>query len=193
VRSKKPTKTSLSFPYPSAARAATPTRFDSSFYRTHDPLAYIPSDVQSVKSQATYVTSSGIPLFNNHASSGPFAQSSHLGGGGANGRKPNQTYSSYASSILSQDPNGGDNGSVADSASMMGGGIGGSSNAPSGVTPSERSTAASVAFSQSDRLGRRRSFSSLAPSDLGGYKQGAVDDDGRSQYSAIQSQGFTEF
>lgn len=62
-----------------------------------------------------------------------------------------------------------------------------------GVPPSERSTAASVAFSQSDRL-RRRSFSSLAPSDLGSlYKQGA-DDDGRSQYSAVQSQGgVTEF
>ena len=162
-------------------RSATPTRFDSSFYRTHDPLAYIPSDAQSVKSQATYSTSSGIPLFSSHSTSGPFSQST-------GGRKGNQSYSSYASSIISQDVNGGgDASSVTDSASVVtGGGI-------SGVTPSERS---SIAFSQSDRLRRRLSIGSLAPSDLGStYKSEMGDDDGRSQYSAVQSQGggYTEF
>lgn len=159
------------------ARGVAPSRFDASFYRTHDPLAYIPSDVQSVKS--TYSTSSGIPLFSSHPSTGPFSQA-------ASGRKGNQSYSSYASSIVSQDVAGAsDASSIADS--TITGGI-------SGVTPSERS---SIAFSQSDRLRRRLSLTSLAPSDLGSmYKSDAGhDDDGRSQYSVAQSQagGFTEF
>jgi regulator of nonsense transcripts 1 len=63
------------------ASSGTPSRFDASFYRTHDALAYIPSDVQSLRSQATY--SSGLPLFSAAA--------------------PCAKRSSYASSIVSQD------------------------------------------------------------------------------------------
>ncbi|KAI0311802.1 AAA domain-containing protein [Amylostereum chailletii] len=72
-----------------APTSGTPSRFDASFYRTHDPLNYIPSDVQSLRSQATY--SSGIPMF---SASAPF--------GGAGAKR--STYGgSYASSIISQD------------------------------------------------------------------------------------------
>jgi hypothetical protein len=106
------------------------------------------------------------------------------------GRKTNQTYSSYASSIISQDVNGGgDANSIADSASVLAGG-------DSGRAPSEMSVPSSIAFSQSDRLRRRLSISSMSQSDLGSmYKSDAGDDDGRSTYSAIHSQGggFTEF
>ncbi|PCH35143.1 ATP dependent helicase [Wolfiporia cocos MD-104 SS10] len=48
-------------------RSGTPSRFDASFYRSHDALGHIPSDVQSLRSQTTY--SSGLPVF---AASGPF-------------------------------------------------------------------------------------------------------------------------
>ncbi|KAI0053930.1 P-loop containing nucleoside triphosphate hydrolase protein [Auriscalpium vulgare] len=72
--------------------SGTPSRFDASFYRTHDPLNYIPSDVQSLRSQATY--SSGLPVF---SASGPFGASVPRGAGAKR-----STYS-YASSIISQD------------------------------------------------------------------------------------------
>ncbi|KAJ4478469.1 AAA domain-containing protein [Lentinula aciculospora] len=51
-------------------RSGTPSRFDASFYRTHDALGYISSDVQSLRSQATY--SSGLPMF---TATGPFSAS----------------------------------------------------------------------------------------------------------------------
>lgn len=141
-------------------------------------MAYIPSDVQSVKSQATY--SSGLPNFT--AAAGPFAQ---------NGQRPNGSKragfgAGYASSVISQDP--GNNG--IDTASLRTG------------TTSAAPSVANIAYSQSDRLRRRLSQSSLAGvSDLGSnlsaldYKSQdeAVDlDDLRSQYSHSQS-GFTEF
>src|ERR1700761_9255264 len=90
-------------------RSGTPSRFDASFYRTHDALSYIPSDVQSLRSQATY--SSGLPIF----AAGPF---SAVGGGiprGVNGTK-RSTYS-YASSVISQDAGAN---SVTDSSSVVG-------------------------------------------------------------------------
>ncbi len=80
-----------------ATNSGTPSRFDASFYRTHDPLNYIPSDVQSLRSQATY--SSGLPVFN---SSGPF---------NAGGVSKRSAYGSYAPSIVSQG-GAGDSGSV---------------------------------------------------------------------------------
>ncbi|GAA5990491.1 hypothetical protein JCM11641_007736 [Rhodosporidiobolus odoratus] len=100
-----------------------PSRFDSSFYRTHDAISSIPSDVQSVRSQATY--SSGLPTFSQAGSAYP----SNIKRGA----------SSYAASTLSQDllssaP------SDADSLSVAGGGLG------------SASTAGSVSFSQADRL-----------------------------------------
>lgn len=157
-----------------ARRSGTPSRFDASFYRTHDALGYIPSDVQSLRSQATY--SSGVPMF---AASGPFGPGMQR----PNGAK-RSTYGSYASSIISQDagPNGHDAASVVGSAAGT-------------------DRASSVAYSQSDRLRRRTSFSSLAgASDLGSLSQydyksqddGADMDDMKSQYAGTQS-GVTVF
>ena len=153
-------------------RSGTPSRFDASFYRTHDALGYIPSDVQSLRSQATYA--SGLPLF---GAPGPFGP-----GGiprGVNGGK--RSSYSYASSIVSQDagPAGTDTSSV----------VGGS--------------AASIAYSQSDRLRRRSSFGSASvagTSELGSLSQydyksqdeAADMDDMKSQYAGTQS-GVTVF
>lgn len=148
-------------------RSGTPSRFDASFYRTHDPLGYIPSDVQSLRSQATY--SSGLPIFT--GTSGPFGQAMTRS---SNGQK-RSVYGGYASSIISQDV--GPSSSI-DTGSVLGGGISG--------------RASSVAYSQSDRLRRRNSFSSMAgTSDLGSISQfdyksqdDAADmDDLKSQYA----------
>lgn len=86
---------------PPGGRSGTPSRFDASFYRGHDALGYIPSDVQSLRSQATYA--SGLPMF---TAAGPFART----GGGK--RVP----TSYASSIISQDA-----GPSTDASSVVGG------------------------------------------------------------------------
>ncbi|WWC92379.1 uncharacterized protein L201_007336 [Kwoniella dendrophila CBS 6074] len=59
-------------------------RFDPSYYRTHNTLSFVPSDAQSVISQA--VTNSAFPLFP-----------------GSGGSKP-KTYTGYASSVISQQP-----------------------------------------------------------------------------------------
>lgn len=155
-------------------RSGTPSRFDASFYRTHDPLGYIPSDVRSLKSQATY--SSGLPSFTT-STTGPF-------GAAAPGAK-RSTFGSYASSIVSQDPV---TSSATDSSSVAGSAV-----------PADR--ASQVAFSQSDRINRRLSVSSAAGlSDLGtvstvDYKSqdDAADlDDVKSQYSGTQA-GVTVF
>lgn len=157
-------------------RSGTPSRFDASFYRTHDALGYIPSDVQSLRSQATY--SSGLPVF---AASGPFGPGMQRPSGAKR-----STYGSYASSIISQDVGTGGT----DTASVIGSAIG----------PSDRS-ASSMAYSQSDRLRRRSSFSSTAgTSDMGSLSQydyksqddGTDLDDMKSQYTGTQS-GVTVF
>ena len=124
--------------YSKARRSGTPSRFDASFYRIHDPLGYIPSDVQSIRSQATY--SSGLPMF--AATSGPFGPDIQRS---VTGQKRSM-YGGYACSIISQDIGAS---SVADTGSVIG-----------GVALSER--ASSVAYSQSDRLRRRGSISSMA-------------------------------
>jgi len=161
-------------------RSGTPSRFDASFYRTHDALGYIPSDVQSLRSQATY--SSSIPLF---AASGPFGAVSGIPRG-ANGAK-RSAYGSYASSIISQDA-GPSSSSFADSSSVHG---------------SSAASTNAIAYSQSDRLQRRSSFGSASvagASDLGSLSQydyksqdEATDmDDMKSQYAGTQS-GVTVF
>ncbi|WVW80767.1 hypothetical protein I302_102753 [Kwoniella bestiolae CBS 10118] len=58
-------------------------RFDPSYYRTHNTLSFVPSDSQSVISQA--ITNSAFPLFP------------------PGGSKP-KTYTGYASSVISQQP-----------------------------------------------------------------------------------------
>lgn len=157
-----------------ARRSGTPSRFDASFYRTHDALGYIPSDVQSLRSQATY--SSGLPMF---AAGAPFGPGMQRPNGGKR-----STYGSYASSIISQDA--GMNGN--DTASVIGSTVG-------------TDRASSVAYSQSDRLRRRTSFSSMAgTSDMGSLSQydyksqddGTDMDDMKSQYTGTQS-GVTVF
>ena len=157
-------------------RSGTPSRFDASFYRTHDALGYIPSDVQSLRSQATY--SSGFPpMFN---TPGPFGPGPITRG--PSGAK--RSAYSYASSIVSQ----GQGASVTDGGSVVGG-VGGSGQ--------------SIAYSQSDRLRRRSSFGSASvagQSDLGslsGYDYKSQDDaadldDMKSQYAGTQS-GVTVF
>jgi regulator of nonsense transcripts 1 len=157
--------------YLNGSSSGNTTRFDASFYRTHDALGYIPSDMQSVRSQATY--SSGLPTF---TSSGPFG--AQRGPGGAK----RSTYSSYASSVVSQDV--GNSGSIADTGSVIDGG-------------------SSIAYNQSDRLRRRGSFGSSSvagASDLGSISQydyksqdDSTDlDDLKSQYAGTQS-GVTVF
>ncbi|KAG8760807.1 hypothetical protein FRC14_001835 [Serendipita sp. 396] len=148
-------------------RDSASNRFDSSFYRTRDALSYIPSDMQSLKSQATY--SSGLPAFS--GASGPF----NTNGAGSSKRS---AYGGYASSIISQD--------IRTSTSSDAGSVIGSQ------APSER--ASSIAFSQSDRIRRRNSFSSTSDmgslSDYKSQDDPADLDDIRSQYSAS---GITEF
>ncbi|KAF9478474.1 hypothetical protein BDN70DRAFT_43016 [Pholiota conissans] len=184
-------------------RSGTPSRFDASFYRTHDALGYIPSDVQSLRSQATY--SSGLPMFN---APGPFGAGAGNVPRGTAGAK-RSTYS-YASSIVSQDVG---LGGGTDASSVIGlgnsngngigsaGGVGSIAGAHSGVggvggTPH-------IAYSQSDRLRRRTSFGSASvagQSDLGSLSQydyksqdDAGDmDDMKSQYAGTQS-GVTVF
>ncbi|KAF9261446.1 ATP dependent helicase [Marasmius fiardii PR-910] len=60
----------------------TPSRFDASFYKTHDAVRYIPSDVQSLRSQATY--SSGLSMF---TASEPFSTQAPRGSGDVGGGK----------------------------------------------------------------------------------------------------------
>jgi regulator of nonsense transcripts 1 len=91
-------------------RSGTPSRFDASFYRTHDQLGYIPPDAQSLKSQATY--SSGLPLYS--GMNGPFGGMQRS----SNGIK-RSAYGSYASSVISQDA-GGDGSSIAPTTSGAG-------------------------------------------------------------------------
>ncbi|KAJ3866800.1 ATP dependent helicase [Lentinula novae-zelandiae] len=162
-------------PVPDARSSGTPSRFDASFYRTHDALGYIPSDVQSLRSQATY--SSGLPMF---TATGPFSANVPRGTGAKR-----STYGSYASSIISQDAGP----SVTDNSSVIGSTTGGD-------------RANNLTFSQSDRLRRRPSFgsSSVAGTDMGSisqYDYKAQDesgelDDMKSQYTGTQS-GVTVF
>ncbi|KAG8968277.1 hypothetical protein FRC03_008143 [Tulasnella sp. 419] len=167
-----------------ARRSGTPSRFDPTFYRTHDATGYIPADAQSVKSQATY--SSGLPHFAATAG-GPFGQQP-----GRSGVPKRSGYGGYASSVISQDVGGANT----DASSV----IGVNSNLGMGGVPTGSVSGASIAFSQSDRLRRRLSQSS----DLGSFasqfdyksQDDAADlDDMRSQYShSLASQsGFTEF
>ncbi|GAC97823.1 DNA-binding protein SMUBP-2 [Pseudozyma hubeiensis SY62] len=124
------------------------------FFRTHDPMSYIPSDAQSVTSLGTQAT----------------YPSAHLSMGGMQGP--------YASSIVSQD---------VDTESLAG------STAPS----------ASITYSQSDRLHRRLSLSSMGGASdvtsIDNYKGdgsfvGGHDDDAGSTFSAAISQSsFTTF
>ena len=149
-------------------------------------MGYIPSDVQSLRSQATYT--SGLPMFN---APGPFGTSAVRG---LNGTKRSQY--SYASSIVSQDAGP----SVADTGSVIGGGGGGS---VLGMGAGGSSAGVNIAYSQSDRLRRRTSFGSASvagQSDLGSlsaydYKSqdDAADlDDMKSQYAGTQN-GVTVF
>ena len=85
----------------------------------HNVMGYISSDVQSLRSQATYT--SGLPMFNTLGPFGPGAAR------GLNGTKRSQY--SYASSIVSQDAGP----SVADTGSVVGGGGGGGSMLSLGV------------------------------------------------------------
>lgn len=117
-----------------------------------------------------------------------------------NGSK-RSAYGGYASSIVSQDI-GGAGSSIADSSSVMGGGL--PSTSSISASGSVLGSGSSIAYSQADRLRRRRgslSSSSVAgASDMGSlstydYKSqddAAELDDVRSQYTGTQS-GLTVF
>lgn len=101
------TSAELTAPFAARGGNGVPSRFDSAFFRTHDAIGSIPSDAQSVRSQATY--SSGLPTFSQAGSSYP------------NGVK--RGASSYASSTFSQDLlSHTDSQSVRDDASSVAGG-----------------------------------------------------------------------
>ncbi|KAK0482609.1 AAA domain-containing protein [Armillaria novae-zelandiae] len=148
-------------------RSGTPSRFDASFYRTHDALGYIPSDVQSLRSQATY--SSGMPMFS--APGGPFGQGIPRGAG------KRSTYESYASSIISQDADP----SVAD---------GGSSNVNLTFSQSDRlrrrSSFGSASVAGASDLGSLSQYDYKSQDDIADL------DDMKSQYAGTQS-GVTVF
>ncbi|KAF8350432.1 ATP dependent helicase [Amanita rubescens] len=156
-----------------ARRSGTPSRFDPSFYRTHDALGYIPPDIQSLRSQATYA--SGLPMF---GAPGPYGPGSSRG---SNGIK--RSAYGYASSIVSQDA--------------------GHSSADTGSVINDSGSSVNMTFSQSDRIRRRGSFGSSSvagTSDIGSVSQydyksqdeSADLDDLKSQYSGTQA-GVTVF
>ncbi|KAG0144315.1 hypothetical protein CROQUDRAFT_47486 [Cronartium quercuum f. sp. fusiforme G11] len=146
---------------PPNVRTNTPTRFDQSFYKTHDSFS-IPSDAQSVRSQATYA--SGLPPFGLPGARG----SMYMNGNKRIGGPGNGGGSRYAPSMVSTDYQS------LDSASVRGGDDGSS---------------VVGAYSQADRLmmggGRndRTGFDYLAPGMS--YKGGTEDDDARSQLSSL--------
>lgn len=78
-------------------QSSATSRFDPAYYRTHNPLSFIPPDAQSVVSQA--LTSSAFPLFGGGG----------VGGGGVGVGGKNKTYTGYASSVISQQPMDGGN------------------------------------------------------------------------------------
>ncbi|OWZ30190.1 ATP-dependent helicase [Cryptococcus neoformans c45] len=83
-------------------QSAAASRFDPAYYRTHNPLSFIPPDAQSVVSQA--MTSSAFPLFGSVGGvSGGGGGGGGGGGVGGHGGK-NKTYTGYASSVVSQQP-----------------------------------------------------------------------------------------
>ncbi|KAJ9091289.1 hypothetical protein QFC21_007278 [Naganishia friedmannii] len=110
---------------------ATASRFDASFYRTHDPVGYIQPDAQSVVSQ---FFGGGNSALSRNGQANPFMPP-HLTAGrrgvgnGNNGMSG--PYSSYATSLISQQP---------DDASSVAGSI-----APHGTT-------SNISYTQFDRL-----------------------------------------
>ena len=139
-----------------------PSRFDPSYYRTHDSLAgFIPADAQSVVSQAV----SAFPLM------------------------PKGKYPGYASSVVSQQPDGT---SAAPSIAFSQ-----FDRLPAGMDPGKPGLGGRGGRGGMGGPGRRRlSFSSVAPSDAPtasmyafGYKAG--DDDAQS--IAPSQAGMTEF
>ncbi|KAF8891358.1 ATP dependent helicase [Infundibulicybe gibba] len=153
---------------PMGRRSGTPSRFDASFYRTHDALGYIPSDVQSLRSQATY--SSGLPLF---GAPGPFGPGVPRGPNGAK----RSTYS-YASSIISQDAGP----SVTDSGSVLGA----SMTFSQSDRLRRRTSFGSASVAGASDLG------SLSQYDYKSQDEAADLDDMKSQYAGTQS-GLTVF
>ncbi|KAF8176032.1 AAA domain-containing protein [Pholiota molesta] len=184
---------------PLSRRSGTPSRFDASFYRTHDALGYIPSDVQSLRSQATYA--SGLPLF---SAPGPFgAGGGNIPRGAAAAARRARSAARTATRRRScRRTRGSARTRAASSAwgitgtALVGVGRWGEWGGRCRGTPH-------IAYSQSDRLRRRTSFGSASvagASDLGSlsaydYKSqddAAELDDMKSQYAGTQS-GVTVF
>lgn len=200
-------------PSPGLGPSGTPSRFDASFYRTHDAMGYIggappPMNAGAVPAQVPYAT--GLPMFG--GPSGPYAgvHGGRMAGSGPGGAGRRTGYGGYAASIISQDQGagqGGDSvyGGAGDTASVIGSSIGGGGVPTGSVSGSSVLGGSSIAYSQSDRLrrGRRGSTSSSwagTNSELGGasaydYKStdDGVDDDVKSQYTAQSQAGVTVY
>ncbi|KIK06143.1 hypothetical protein K443DRAFT_310205 [Laccaria amethystina LaAM-08-1] len=157
---------------PLGRRSGTPSRFDASFYRTHDALGYIPSDVQSLRSQATY--SSGLPMF---SAPGPFGPGIPRG---VNGGK-RSTYS-YASSIVSQDVGP----SITDNSSVIGGGSSVNIAYSQSDRLRRRTSFGSASVTGASDLGSLSQYDYKSQDDVGDL------DDMKSQYAGTQS-GVTVF
>jgi len=172
--------------YSRSGPTSTPTRFDQSFYKTVDSFS-IPSDAQSVRSQATYA--SGLPPFSLPISrsmgypNGGKRAGGGLGSVGVGG-------SSYASSMISQDLQS------QDSRSMRG------ADDASSVADSMADSVA--AYSQADRLlsGRSRNdrtgldyggHGGPGPMGVGGSKSYRTDDDDARSLISMQSSSITDF
>ncbi|MBW0482268.1 hypothetical protein O181_021983 [Austropuccinia psidii MF-1] len=156
-------------------RANTPSRFDQSFYKTHDSFS-IPSDAQSMRSQATYA--SGLPPFSLPTSRGlNYSHGSKRGYSGLGGGPS----SSYAPSMISQDFQS------QDSRSMRGGD---DASSVAGSMADNMTT-----YSQADRLMTGRSQNDRTGMDYlnpGMMNYKSFDDDARS-LTSLQSSSITDF
>lgn len=169
-----------------AAVPAAASRFDSSFYRTHDPVGYIQPDAQSVVSQFFGGGTGGMPR---NSQANPFLPP-HLVAGrrgtanGANGMPG--PYSSYTQSIISQQQH--------DTASVAGSTV--SSQMPrlsrtqfDRYRQSDQGNGTRTAGTTDGGYGRSGMGSSVSESDYS-YKGG--DEDASTTYTTSQA-GVTEY
>lgn len=171
-----------------------PTQFDQRFYKTHDSFS-IPSDAQSVRSQATYA--SGLPPFS-------------LPRGGPGGLGPGSAYSSAYPDFPNGVKRGPPGPASALSQDLLSSQDNDDTRSEAGTERSHLTSGALssvVAYSQADRMsaagggrggrgvGGPRSTAGTTDGGseyAGGYKSGFADDDGRS-VASLQSSSITDF
>lgn len=164
-----------------------PTRFDQSFYKAHDSFS-IPSDAQSVRSQATYA--SGLPPF-----SLPRSAAGSAGGPGSTASLSAYSYPNGVKRSL-----GGGTPSMLSQDLLSDSRTGDDDLDARSETGTERSTLTSVvAYSQADRMsyksssaaGSTRAGTDAGTDYAGGYKSGFEDD--AKSVASMQSSSITDF